>query len=237
MRLPFTRRRPTPPVGGVRHSIPSWLLSADDDLGRPDAFLIDLAIRAITLAQDSDLGEIAARDPQMGRYVETWPGEHYRLLAGLVQALAPKIVVEIGTATGASALCLLKHLPEGSRLATFDIVPWQRVPGSILRSEDFSGGRMTQYLDDVTTPDGFDRHAELLKQADFIFADAAKDGTMEKRFLDSLLRLPRDKRAVLLFDDTRVPNMIAIWRSLGRPKLDLTSFGHWSGTGLTYLAP
>jgi hypothetical protein len=35
-----------------------------------------------------------------------------------------------------------------------------------------------------------------------------------------------------MFDDTRVLNMIEIWRRLNRPKLDLTSFGHWSGTGL-----
>jgi hypothetical protein len=27
-------------------------------------------------------------------------------------------------------------------------------------------------------------------------------------------------------------NMIGIWRGIRHPKLDLTSFGHWSGTGL-----
>ena len=35
-----------------------------------------------------------------------------------------------------------------------------------------------------------------------------------------------------MFDDIRLLNMIEQWRALPRPKLDLTSFGHWSGTGL-----
>jgi hypothetical protein len=35
-----------------------------------------------------------------------------------------------------------------------------------------------------------------------------------------------------MFDGIRVLNMIGIWRRLARPKMDLTSFGHWSGTGL-----
>jgi hypothetical protein len=27
-------------------------------------------------------------------------------------------------------------------------------------------------------------------------------------------------------------NMLDIWYHLDKPKLDMTSFGHWSGTGL-----
>lgn len=43
---------------------------------------------------------------------------------------------------------------------------------------------------------------------------------------------PYANRLADLFDDIRVWNMLAIWRGIRRPKLDLTSFGHWSGTGL-----
>lgn len=229
------RRQPKLPVGNVRHSIPSLILSADDDPGPPDAFLIDLGMRAIALAATSDLDDIAARDNLTGRYIRTWPGEHYRLLAGLVRALSPRIVVEVGTATGASALCLLKYLPRESRLATFDVKRWEDLEGSMLTPDDFKDGRMIQHVEDVTKPEGFQRYAALLQDADLVFVDAAKDGVMEKRFFDQVLRLPRKKPTVLLFDDTRVPNMVAFWRSIARPKLDLTSFGHWSGTGLTYL--
>jgi hypothetical protein len=34
------------------------------------------------------------------------------------------------------------------------------------------------------------------------------------------------------FGDIRVLDMIENWRRLNRPKLGVTSFGHWSGTGL-----
>lgn len=33
-------------------------------------------------------------------------------------------------------------------------------------------------------------------------------------------------------DDIRVWTMLKTWREISYPKLDLTSFGHWSGTGI-----
>jgi predicted O-methyltransferase YrrM len=235
MRLFSRKRRRDPALKAARHVIPSYILSADDDPGRPDGFLMDVGLEAVALARSCDLSDIATRNPAIGRFIDTWPGEHYRLLAGLVRALSPKTVVEIGTATGASALCLLKYMAPGSQLFTFDIEPWQRVEGSLLRADDFANGRLVQFVEDLTSPPGFNRHAERLAEADIIFIDAAKDGVMERRLLDMMLALPCSKAVVLLFDDTRVPNMIGTWRSINRPKLDLTSFGHWSGTGITYL--
>jgi hypothetical protein len=38
-----------------------------------------------------------------------------------------------------------------------------------------------------------------------------------------------------MFDDTRLWSMLRFWRQLPYPKMDLTSFGHWSGTGLVEL--
>jgi hypothetical protein len=76
------------------------------------------------------------------------------------------------------------------------------------------------------------RHRALLEEADFIFIDAAKDGVMEQRFIDNLKPLGFRNAPIVMFDDIRVWNMLKIWRQLDRPKLDLTSFGHWSGTGL-----
>jgi hypothetical protein len=37
---------------------------------------------------------------------------------------------------------------------------------------------------------------------------------------------------LLILDDIRFTNMIPLWRAISSPKLDLSSFGHWSGTGL-----
>jgi hypothetical protein len=48
--------------------------------------------------------------------------------------------------------------------------------------------------------------------------------------LDLAGRWPR--RRVVVFDDIRVLPMLQLWRDLPFPKLDATSLGHWSGTGL-----
>jgi hypothetical protein len=42
--------------------------------------------------------------------VNLFPGEHYRLLAGMVQALRPKLVVEIGTAQSDQILLAVPSL-------------------------------------------------------------------------------------------------------------------------------
>lgn len=38
-----------------------------------------------------------------------------------------------------------------------------------------------------------------------------------------------------MLDDIRFLNMWRLWRSIRSPKLDATSFGHWSGSGLVDL--
>jgi hypothetical protein len=37
---------------------------------------------------------------------------------------------------------------------------------------------------------------------------------------------------LLIVDDIQFVNMIDFWRSISSPKLDVSSFGHWSGTGI-----
>ena len=54
----------------------------------------------------------------------------------------------------------------------------------------------------------------------------------EKALLNNLAGLTFTNDPIVMFDDIRLLNMIEQWRALPRPKLDLTSFGHWSGTGL-----
>lgn len=35
-----------------------------------------------------------------------------------------------------------------------------------------------------------------------------------------------------MFDDTKMIEMLELWRQLPLPKFDVTSLAHWSGTGL-----
>jgi len=220
----------------ARHAEPSMIASADDE-ARPSPRLLALARDAAAAAEAIALEHLDERLPPGERWHRVWPGEHYRLLAGLVEVLRPRAVLEIGTATGLSALALLARLGADGQLVTFDLVPWREYPGTVLRDEDFEDGRLTQELDALSSGPAAEKHRPLLESADLIFVDAAKDGRQERAFLDRFERTSFRGDPVVVFDDIRQWKMLRTWREVARPKLDLTSFGHWSGTGLVDYAP
>ena len=216
----------------ARHYEYSMLFSADDDKGNPSERLINLAIESVKCAQHTNLDDIAERS-KPENFLDVWPGEHYKLLAGIVQVMKPKLVIEIGTAKGLSSLSMKKFLSEDAKIITFDIIPWEKYPGgNYLRGEDFTDGQLIQYPDDLSDRKEFQKHADMLKHANLIFADAAKDGTQEQLFINNFKTIKFNNPPIIIFDDIRLWNMLKIWREISMPKLDITSFGHWSGTGL-----
>lgn len=204
-----------------------------DDYGTPSPKLFELGLNAAKLAIERDLSDLIERNRKVegAQWYATHPGEHYRFLASLVELLAPKRIVEIGTFTGMSGAAILETMPAEGRLTTFDILPWDQFD-THLRREDFESGRISQELADLSQPDAFAKHANLLSEADFIFCDAPKDGVFEWRFLKLLTSLPPKPGRVMMLDDIKVLNMIGVWQAIESPKVDLTSVGHWSGTGL-----
>lgn len=216
-----------PPPVRVSHGEYSMILSAEDEKAKPNDLLIETSLNAIQAARSIQLeGE--------SRYLNLWPGEHYRLLAGFVQVLQPRIAIEIGTATGLSALSMYHYI---KCLVTFDIRAWSEYPNTVLNNDHFLDGRLVQIVADLSKPEVFARHAELLQQATFFFIDATHDGALEKILLEQIVSLPRKEPVWIVFDDIRVWTMLKMWREIPYPKLDLTSFGHWSGTGLVHLEP
>jgi len=202
-----------------------------DDPARPNARLLELALAAAAKAQSVDISFVTQRMAAPPYWPAIWPGEHYKLLAGLIMEMQPKLVVEIGTSTGLSALTIKKFLPAGSRIVTYDIVPWQEFPDTALKAGDLDDA-LEQRIADLSDAQVFAQHVDFLKKADFIFIDAAKDSTQEDRFIANFNTVKFDTRPVFMFDDVRLWNMLRTWRNIQRPKLDITSFGHWSGTGL-----
>ncbi|MFG0257605.1 MAG: class I SAM-dependent methyltransferase [Phycisphaerales bacterium JB043] len=219
-----------------RHMNYSVIASLDDDPSVPSERLFDIACASIEHARRYTYTTMQQRlhdQPELIRnMVNTWPGEHYRLLAGVLQALRPRTIVEIGTYTGLSSLAMLESMPEESTLVTYDVIPWDQLSGTVLLESDFEDGRLTQHIADLANADVFREHAGVLQQADLLFVDGPKDARFERAFLDNLETIELPRKPILLFDDIRVWNMLRIWRSITRPKLDLTSFGHWSGTGI-----
>jgi predicted O-methyltransferase YrrM len=220
---------------GVPHAELSAVLSPCDSSGSPNERLMNLLLALITRTRHISLSGLSERNPP--QFLHWWPGDHYRLLAALVQELNPQTVLEIGTFKGLSALAMLCYLPPNAQLTSFDIVPWQKIPGTFLRPPDFASGNFRQIVCDLQDPENCRAHAALLQSAELIFIDGPKDGVFEDRLLDNFTSIGLRPHTLLVFDDIRIWNMLETWLRIQCPKLDVTSIGHYTGTGLVDWVP
>lgn len=211
---------------------PSAITSVEDDPSTQNFPSLSLVLDALQDAATLRL-EVDGADEQESTYFNAFPGDHYRLIAALVRQIRPKHIIEIGTYTGMATRILLDHAPLETCTLTYDLLPWNSFR-SHLRPEDFRSGRVEQRLIDLSETTSFAENLPALERAEFIFLDAPKDGLFEPKFLRLLCQSlgPSAGPRFLLIDDIRLLNMVALWRAIASPKIDLTSFGHWSGTGL-----
>lgn len=215
------------------HGEYSMIYDTLNTYGATSDYLIDLALRAAQEAWHTELPELSGRVAADGNdFTRIWPGEHYRLLAALVKLLQPKRILEVGTFRGLSALALKKFLPSDGRITTFDVAPWDSIPETCLLPEDFEDERLRQQIGDLSDAAVFELHRGLIQETELLFVDGPKDGVFERKLLQQLEAVDFHKPLLVVMDDIRFWNMLAIWQDIARPKLDLTSFGHWSGTGL-----
>ncbi|MGH9277652.1 MAG: O-methyltransferase, partial [Acidimicrobiales bacterium] len=202
----------------------------------PSPALVGLALDAAREAAGLRLERLEARASDAGSrfagWVNQYPGEHYRLLAAFCRVMRPRTIVEIGTYTGASALALVEASAADARVVTYDIIPAAEIEGSLLAEADFADGRLEQRIGDLAQPAFWASEQELFGEADIVFLDGPKDGVFEPHMLEKLANLDRTRPFLLVVDDIRFLEMLEPWARFPSPKLDLTSFGHWSGTGV-----
>ena len=200
--------------------------------GNPTDRLLDLGMTAIDEARKIDLKWLSERMKVEPHLAGIWPGQHYRLLAALVKTAKPAKIVEIGTFSGVSALAMKAFMPAASELVTIDIIPWNQVEETALKETDFTDVRFRQVIGDLSEKNFFASFSETLEACDFLFVDGPKNIAFEESFLRRLSQLKLIKNPLVLFDDIKLWNMLRIWNEISRPKLDLTSFGHYTGTGI-----
>ena len=93
------------------------------------------------------------------------------LLRMLVAAVAPKLVVEVGTFTGYSALCMAQALPKGGRLICCDVNDeWTSVGKPYWRRADVADRIDLRIAPALETINGLPANEEV----DFAFLDADK---------------------------------------------------------------
>lgn len=219
----------------IRHVIESACWSVDDDAAAQNFSDWALVARAVFFAAKTHLD---IDNP----FANAFPGDHYRLLSGLLSVLDNDFgldsIVDIGTHYGTGTRVMLDHAPK-AKVTTFDVTAWDAFPTTFLDDADFShnGGRLIQVLENLQHEDVFNKHKELLMNADFIMCDGPKDGSFERNFVSKLstLSFPTKPRFLLL-DDIRFMSEMPLWRQIQSPKIDLTSFGHFSGTGLVNIS-
>ena len=166
------------------------------------------------------------------KYAERILGEHYRILTAIAQAGKVKKVVEIGSATGMSAI-QLRHY--GLKVTCFDIFEWDSIENSLLTVSDFSDGNLEWIVEDLSNYTAFETYTNLLENADLIFIDAPKDGIFEYCLIPKLMKLQYNNPfAMLVIDDINFHNMKDLWHSIGPGRIDFTFLGHVSGTGVVF---
>jgi hypothetical protein len=216
----------------AEHAELSVISSAVDLLPPTDDFLLDLFICAADKARKIDLSWIEQRcsNPAQSKYVQQWPGEHYRLLSALVQCTNAKKVVEVGTHIGLGALSLMA---KDASVITYDIVPWDEFPDTALLTDDFENG-LEQRIGDLSDRRYFKTQISALAEAEILFIDGPKDGIFEPKLAEYLVGEFAGSGKFVVWDDIRVMTMVDAWRRIPVAKLDATSIGHWSGTGFMH---
>jgi predicted O-methyltransferase YrrM len=211
----------------IGHYEPSIIYSKED--ANPTLSLIDLMVDSLKIAARTKLtsGKLDLPD---SNFLNVFPGEHYRLLNAIVKASNSKKVVEIGTATGLSALAMQESITDIS-VITYDIMEWDKFQ-THLEKADLDGIRIRQIIGDLSDNVFFNCNYDILNDADIIFMDAPKDDIFEYKMAHKLSTLTKKDFRLLIIDDIQFVNMIDFWRSITSPKIDMTSFGHWSGTGV-----
>jgi len=206
----------------------SYIASIDDDEAYFNHNLFEKSLSWLSKAYEIKLSNDINKPGY--KFYNQFPGEHYRLLAALCLLEKPNVAIDLGTFTGMSSRVMLDY--SNAKVFTFDLVDWKEFD-SYLNIYDFKSNRISQSKDDLSKSDNFDKHKSIFRNSDLIFLDGPKNVIFEESLLDLFFQLDFPiKNRYLIVDDIKFPEMFNFWRKIKSPKIDLSSFGHWSGTGV-----
>jgi len=162
--------------------------------------------------------------------INSLPGEHYRYLAAICKVKQPKSIIEIGTGSGISTKVFYEY--SNAKIFSFDIFDIT-LENSYLSEEEFNSSRLDLINENLTEKVVFQKYKKIIENADLIFLDASKSGTLENKLLKNFSTLTFKKESTLLvIDDIKFLTMYKVWHKIKSEKFDASSLAHWSGTGL-----
>lgn len=144
--------------------------------------------------------------------------DHYRLLVYLSQQFRNVTFIDLGTREGGSAVALGYCLE--NKVLSFDINP-NIQPASRVNISYHTGNALEEKW-----------HSVILASP-LISLDTEHDGIFERQVLDFLVE--HDYKGMLYMDDIKTNNyplMIKFWENIKLRKVDVTKYGHFTGSGL-----
>jgi predicted O-methyltransferase YrrM len=146
--------------------------------------------------------------------------EHYRLLANIsMQMPDNSIIADIGTSQGLSALALSYN--SNVKVISYDIVDTSKFTHSMAKK-----GNIEFIIKDALLD------IDRIKYASVIMLDIdPHDGIQEKNFINLLEKV--NYKGIIVCDDINLNDaMRSWWSSVKQKKMDVTVYGHFSGTGI-----
>lgn len=152
-----------------------------------------------------------------GEFIEKSGLGHYRLFSHISLKNDNITILEIGTFMGCSALAF--GINRTNTVYSFNIynqLDLNNVPENI-----------NFVIDDILK----EEYVDLILKSKYIMLDTFHDGTFERMFLNHLNKI--EYKGFLLLDDIHLNDeMKLFWSEINLKKFDITSIGHYSGTGL-----
>lgn len=158
-----------------------------------------------------------------GQYYDRPSGEeHYRLLKYLAKNIDGDIT-EIGTHCGTSAVALATS--SDYEVITYDIVNLKTNDLSHIENLTF---RLCEFNDDID-------YKEKILNSKMIFIDAPHNGNFEMMCYNWLIE--NDYKGITVWDDIHLnTEMENFWNSVTHNKIDVTNYGHVTGTGIIFFS-
>lgn len=150
--------------------------------------------------------------------------EHYKIIAYLTGCMNnDKPVCDIGTYFGFSALALAFY---SNSVITYDICDW--IPDDLpdeklsIKQNKAIKIKIMNCCNDM----------EEIVKSNFIVLDIDPHDGLEEIVIIKALQNAGFQGLLLLDDINLNDDMKKFWNSITLPKIDVTDFGHWSGTGI-----
>jgi predicted O-methyltransferase YrrM len=164
-------------------------------------------------------------------YYELKSGQQeYRLYSYLSTFINGTIILDLGTSHGTSAVALSHN--NNNKVISYDIVDCITNKNHTIYQKDNIEFRIKNVLDDLTR--------DLLSKVKIIMIDIDHYGEMEKNIIDKLAEL--NFSGIIILDDLfNHPDQIInesmknLWDNIKYKKIDVTKYGHWSGTGIVFM--